>query len=131
GDVQTVRLRRQRQGSTVAPVMSIDALLEKFLAPAIDFRHQLHQIPELMYEEFETAKAIRSQLDRAGISYVAGVERAPPATIAWLGDTAHPCVALRADIDALPILERTGLSYASRHEGRMHACGHDGHSAGL
>jgi amidohydrolase len=48
-----------------------------------------------------------------------------------IGDPAKPCIALRADIDALPIVEQTGLPYASTHPGRMHACGHDGHTATL
>jgi len=91
------------------------------------FRHQLHQVPELGYEEFKTAALIREKLDALGIEYTAGVPNAPTATIAMIGDPAKPCVALRADIDALPIKEQTGFAYASTHEGRMHACGHDGH----
>jgi amidohydrolase len=85
----------------------------------------------LGYQEFKTAAAIRGELDRLGIAYVAGVDAAPTATIAWIGDPSKPCVALRADIDALPITEQTGLPYASTHAGRMHACGHDGHMATL
>src|SRR5205823_10183137 len=103
----------------------------KFTPAAIDLRHRLHRIPELMFEEHETAAMIRAELDRIGIDYVAGVPDAPTATIALIGDPNKPCVALRADIDALPIEERTGLPYASTHPGRMHACGHDGHSATL
>src|SRR6266545_858881 len=89
----------------------VSALLERQLPAAIDLRHRLHQIPELMYEEFDTAATLRAELDRLGIEYVAGVQGAPTATIATLGDPSKPCIALRA--------------------GRMHACGHDGHSAGL
>ena len=103
----------------------------KVLPAAIDLRHRLHQIPELLFEEYLTATAIRAELDRIGIQHVAGVENAPTATIAWIGDTSKPCIALRADIDALPIEERTNLPYASKHPGRMHACGHDGHAATL
>ncbi len=101
------------------------------VATAIDLRHRLHQIPELGYAEHKTAEVIRGELTRLGIEFVAGVPEAPTATIAWIGDPSKPCVALRADIDALPITERTGLSYASTHPGRMHACGHDGHTATL
>jgi len=102
------------------------------ILPAMaDFRHRLHQIPELLYEEFQTAAAIRAELEQLGIAYIIGPANAPTATIAVLGDPKKPCVALRADIDALPITEATGLPYASRHPGRMHACGHDGHSATL
>lgn len=97
----------------------------------VNLRHALHQIPELCYQEYKTAAAVRAELDRLGISHIDGVTGAPTATIAWLGDTSKPCIALRADIDALPILEATGLAYASTHEGAMHACGHDGHTATL
>ncbi len=106
-------------------------LIADVLPAAVDLRHRLHRIPELLYEEHKTAALIRAELDRVGLEYVAGVEHAPTATIAWVGDTSKPCIALRADIDALPITEKTGLPYASTHPGRMHACGHDGHSATL
>ena len=111
--------------------MSVAFSIESRLREVVELRHRLHQIPELGYEEFETAGTIRSELDRLGIAHVDGVPDAPTATIAWLGDPHKPCVALRADIDALPIVERTGLSYASTHNGLMHACGHDGHTATL
>lgn len=97
----------------------------------ITLRHRLHQVPELGYEEFETAKIIRSELDALGIAYTAGVPDAPTATVAVIGDTGKPCVALRADIDGLPIVEATGLAYASTYPGKMHACGHDGHTTTL
>src|SRR5205807_4128146 len=77
------------------------------------------------------AAMVRAELDALGIRYIAGVEAAPTATVAIIGDTSKPCIALRADIDALPITERTGLAYASTHPGLMHACGHDGHTATL
>src|SRR5687768_15694124 len=97
----------------------------------VDLRHRLHRIPELGFEEFRTAETIRAELDRLGIAYVPGVPDAPTATIATIGDTSKPCIALRADIDALPIMEKTGVPYASQTPGRMHACGHDGHTATL
>jgi amidohydrolase len=109
----------------------IDALLEKASRRAVEVRHRLHQIPELQYEEFQTAASIRAELDVIGLPHVDGVAGAPTATIAWFGDTGKPCVALRADIDALPITEQTNFPYASMHPGRMHACGHDGHTATL
>ncbi len=105
--------------------------VDDVFALAVNLRHRLHQIPELCYEERETAAAIRRELDGLGIVYQAGVQGAPTATIAVLGDDRKPCIAFRADIDGLPIAERTGLPYASVHAGRMHACGHDGHAAGL
>lgn len=111
--------------------MIVAAHIEKSLPRVINLRHRLHQIPELGYEEFKTAAMLRAELDSLNIPHIDGVPDAPTATIAWLGDTHKPCIALRADIDALPIVERSGVSYASTHEGRMHACGHDGHSATL
>src|SRR5882724_5930367 len=111
--------------------MTLAPFIEPSLPRALALRHRLHQIPEIAYEEFETAAAIRAELDALGIAHVDGVPDAPTATIAWIGDPAKPCVALRADIDALPILERTALPYASTRPGMMHACGHDGHTATL
>jgi amidohydrolase len=107
--------------------MEFQSLIDNQLPALADLRQRLHRIPELGYEEFKTAAVIRDELDTLGLKYVAGVEAAPTATVAWMGDLSRPCVALRADIDALPIVERTGLPYASTHPGRMHACGHDGH----
>ena len=111
--------------------MTIESLIEKQLPGSIQIRHGLHRIPELGYQEFKTATAIRAELSRLGISFVEGVANAPTATVAWVGDVHKPCIALRADIDALPILEQTGAAYASTHPGMMHACGHDGHTATL
>src|SRR6187549_3481231 len=111
--------------------MSTEASAERAALHAVDVRHRLHQIPELGYEEFKTAALIRAELDTLGIAHVDGIADAPTATVAWIGDTSKPCIALRADIDALPITEQTKLPYASTHPGRMHACGHDGHTATL
>jgi amidohydrolase len=106
-------------------------IVEPVLERVVDLRHRLHRIPEIGFEEFRTAETIRAELDRIGIEYVPGIPDAPTATIARIGDPSKPCVALRADIDALPILEKTGLPYSSETAGMMHACGHDGHTATL
>ncbi|MBM4000222.1 MAG: amidohydrolase [Planctomycetes bacterium] len=93
-----------------------------------DARRALHQCPELMYQEFETSEIIRSRLDELGIAY-----RHPVATTgicAWVG-RGEPCVALRADIDGLPITEDADVPFRSRNRGKMHACGHDAHAAML
>lgn len=94
-------------------------------------RRELHRIPELCYEEYDTATTIRAELSRLGLDFSVGPDSAPTATVAVVGDMRKPCVMLRADIDALPITEKTGLEYASTHDGKMHACGHDGHTANL
>src|SRR5688572_484840 len=111
--------------------MKLAECITRQLPHTTDLRHRLHRIPELAFEEHKTAQTIRTELDHLNIPYVAGVAGAETATIAWIGDTRKPCVALRADIDALPIDEQTGCEYCSTHPGCMHACGHDGHSATL
>ncbi|MEC0369362.1 amidohydrolase [Paenibacillus chibensis] len=99
---------------------------EKF----VQIRRHLHQYPELSNEEFETTKAIRGWLAEAGIRIVeAGLATGVIAEVG--GVRPGPVIAIRADIDALPVQEETGLSYASRIPGKMHACGHDFHTASL
>jgi amidohydrolase len=114
--------------------MSIASIQESHLMQAADFavgvRHRLHQIPELAYQEFKTTELIRQTLRQLGIEPI-DVPGVSTGTVAMIGDARLPCVALRADIDALPITEATGLPYASQHAGKMHACGHDGHAANL
>ncbi len=101
---------------------------------AAEIRHDLHRHPELGYEEHRTAGVIRAKLDEIGVRHVDGLAGGT-GTIAWIPATtepdAAPTIALRADIDALPIIEETGKPYASSVEGLMHACGHDGHTANL
>ncbi|MDU4695411.1 MAG: M20 peptidase aminoacylase family protein [Paenibacillus sp.] len=96
----------------------------------VEIRRELHRYPELSNEEFETTHRIRSWLEEAGIRIL----DVPLATglIAEVGGVQEgPVIALRADIDALPIQEETGLPFASANPGKMHACGHDFHTAAL
>jgi amidohydrolase len=111
--------------------MDCALLSKKHLPKAIEHRHLLHQIPELSYEEFKTAAFIRQELRNLRLPFAADIPSVPTATVTHIGNPAKPCIALRADIDALPITELTALPYASTHPGRMHACGHDGHIATL
>lgn len=102
--------------------------LAEILPGIIEFRHTLHRIPEMAGAEFETSRAIRERL--AGLD----LEVLPPFlgtdVVAILhGRGPGRNVTLRADIDALRLNEETGVPHASCHEGRMHACGHDGHAA--
>lgn len=96
----------------------------------VDFRRDLHQHPELSWQEVRTADRICEFLDDLGIRYRRGV--AKTGIVADLpGMSDGPVIALRADMDALPILEETELPFKSKHEGIMHACGHDGHTSML
>ncbi len=93
-------------------------------------RRDIHQHPELKYEESRTSEIVRQVLENLGYQVQTGI--AGTGVVGLLeGKQPGPCIAFRADMDALPILEKTGLSYASKHEGKMHACGHDGHTATL
>ena len=95
---------------------------------AVEFRRHLHRNPELSFEEVQTAQYIEQCLDEAGISHSRIAETGVLAKIEGNGDLTRAIV-LRADIDALPVEEQTGLEYASEHKGIMHACGHDIHAA--
>lgn len=97
---------------------------------AIEFRRELHRHPELSFEEVQTAEYIEQRLDEAGIPHSRIAATGVLAKIEGTGDLRR-AVVLRADIDALPIDEQTGLEYASEHKGVMHACGHDIHAAVL
>ena len=100
------------------------------MVTAVEFRRHLHLHPELSFNEVQTAKYIEQCLDEAGISHSRIAKTGVLAKIEGKGDLSRAIV-LRADIDALPIEEQTGLEYASQNEGVMHACGHDMHAAVL
>ena len=98
------------------------------------WRRSLHQHPELSFEEHRTSKVVAEALQHEGIEYRSvagtGVLARIEGTKACVGRERDALV-LRADMDALPIAEATGLEFASVHKGVMHACGHDGHIAML
>ncbi|MBE0344201.1 amidohydrolase, partial [Paenibacillus sp. 28ISP30-2] len=96
----------------------------------VNIRRHLHQNPELSNEVVETTAYIRRLLEEQNITILDVPLRT--GLVAEIGGQQEgPIVALRADIDALPIQEETGLPYASLHPGKMHACGHDFHTASL
>ena len=93
-----------------------------------EIRHYIHQHPELSGQEYQTTAFLKGRLEGLGIRVLeSGLKTG---LIAEIG-TGHPVVALRADIDALPIVEQTGLPYQSQNPGVMHACGHDFHQTSL
>lgn len=97
------------------------------------WRRHLHEIPELDFDLFETSKFVEERLRSFGITDITtGVAKTGlVAVIKGKTDTKGRVIGLRADMDALPIEEATGLDYASKTSGKMHACGHDGHTAML
>jgi amidohydrolase len=93
----------------------------------VALRRQLHQHPELAFEEHETAKAVAGFLSRLGVKYKSGVGKTGIVALIE-GAKPGPTIGIRADMDALPIHEETGLPFASKLPGKMHACGHDVHT---
>ena len=127
----------------VAKAMGVEAVTAQLRLHAaeiepyvIEKRRYFHAHPELSGQEAETAKYLAAELDAlgvgcrlvAGIGIIATIRGGAPDAYDSAGSPRR-CVALRADIDALPVLEQTGAPYASQNEGVMHACGHDCHMA--
>lgn len=107
----------------------LQSIIKSMLPDLVAIRHDLHQHPELGYEEKRTSGVVCRELAAAGVEHVPGL--ASTGVLGHLPGAADKAIGLRADMDALPILEQTDLPYASRHEGCMHACGHDGHTTML
>ncbi len=92
----------------------------------INLRRELHSVPELGFSEFKTSEIIKRELKKENIDFEENVAKTGVRAIIR-GGKKGKCVLLRADMDALPIEEKTEVSYKSTHEGVMHACGHDAH----
>ena len=109
--------------------MNIRSEIKDIEKNIIDWRRDFHQYPELGFDEHRTSKIIGETLKEMGL--------APKMNVGKTGVTADltfgegPTIALRADMDALPMQEASGLDFSSKHDGVMHACGHDGHMAML
>jgi hippurate hydrolase len=111
-------------------VQHLKSRIEKILPHMVKVRHAIHQNPEIALKEFDTSALIRRHLGNAGIDILKPFLETDVVAMVK-GKKPGRNVTLRADIDALPLLEKTGLSYASKRRGTMHACGHDGHTAML
>jgi len=109
----------------------IKSLSGECLQEVIDIRRHFHRNPELSFKEFETASFIISKLEEYGIPYEDKVAETGIVALIKGNDPDSKTVALRADMDALPIVEQNQNDYCSANEGVMHACGHDAHMACL
>jgi amidohydrolase len=107
---------------------AVDLVPQKLRAQLLELRRSIHQEPELAFQEKRTAEKLEKALNAVGVAKVERV--AETGVVARIPGTERgaPVTAIRGDIDALPINEETGLPYASRHDGVMHACGHDVHA---
>jgi amidohydrolase len=116
----------------------IATAITKIEPRCIDWRRQIHQYPELANNEFKTSKLVAAHLKKLGLEVKEGIAKTGVVGI-LRGAKPGPCIALRADMDALPVIERATLSFASKEKtiyngqevGVMHACGHDTHVAML
>lgn len=111
--------------------MEMKELVTKYRDYVRDIRREFHQCPELSMQEVETTTRIAKKLDEMGIPYEIDTEKNTGLVGIIQGAHEGKAVALRADIDALPVTEATGLPFASKNVGKMHACGHDNHMAML
>ncbi|MCS6984857.1 MAG: M20 family metallopeptidase [Leptospiraceae bacterium] len=102
------------------------AIAPKLVEEAQRWRHEIHRHPELAFEEFRTAEFISQKLSSFGLKVETGIGKT--GVVGFL-ERGSKTIALRCDMDALPVQEENKLPYKSQVEGKMHACGHDGHTA--
>lgn len=103
--------------------------IEKLEHELITLRRDFHSHPELGYQEFLTSKKICGYLTALGLEEIQTITKTGVSAILKGTKGKGKTILLRADMDALPVKEMTGVSYASQNKGVMHACGHDGHMA--
>jgi amidohydrolase len=111
--------------------MNLSEFQYKYQSQLIEWRRHLHANPELSWEEINTTNFIESELRKIGIINIIKPLKTGLIAIIESDVKSEKCVALRADIDALPILEQNDLEFKSKNDGVMHACGHDVHSTCL
>lgn len=116
--------------TTAISNQQIKSIIAEELSDLIAIRHDLHSHPELGYQERRTSEIVRSNLKKSGIKFVSDLAGGT-GVLGHLPGQADKAIALRADMDALPILEESDLPYRSVMDGVMHACGHDGHTTML
>ena len=112
--------------------MNIKQKIEQITPAMIEWRHSIHEKPEVAYQEKDTSDFISKKLNEFGIEVHQGIGKTGiVGIIKGKNSNSKKTIGIRADMDALPMTEKTNLPYASKNEGSMHACGHDGHSTML
>ena len=109
----------------------IKSLAENYFQETVEIRRHLHTYPELSFKEYKTSKYIQQKLTSYGIPFKSGLVETGVVGLIKGKNPNSKCIALRADIDALPIQELNDSYYTSKNKGVMHACGHDVHTASL
>ncbi|MBT3213040.1 MAG: amidohydrolase [Deltaproteobacteria bacterium] len=109
--------------------MTVIKEIKQFHDEMTEWRRDIHQHPELKFEEFRTADLVAAKLEEFGIEIHRGLAKTGVVGTIRNGD--GPSIGLRADMDALPLEEKNTFKHASSNPGKMHACGHDGHTAML
>lgn len=113
-------------------IEQIKTLSAKYFPRVIELRRQIHANPELSWEEFETSRLVGEELRKMeGMEVKTGIAKNGVIGILKGKHPDSKCIALRADMDALPIHEQNTVAYCSKNEGKMHACGHDVHTSNL
>ena len=109
-------------------MVKLKELVQKYKEQIVGIRRELHQIPEPAYMEKKTSAAVADHLKKARLEVRTGIARYGVVGLLSTGRPG-PTLMIRADMDALPVEEQTGLLFSSTHAGAMHACGHDAHMA--
>ena len=109
-------------------MVDIRQLVSEHQELIINTRRDLHRIPEIGFSEEKTSAYVAEYLNREGLEVQTGIAKYGVVGLLETGQPG-PTLMIRADMDALPLTEDTGLAFASTHEGVMHACGHDAHMA--
>lgn len=110
---------------------SFETLVSTYLAEFISIREHIHSHPELSFQEYETARFVAEKLTSWNINHTTGIAGTGIVALIEGQDSSSRIIALRGDMDALPILEKNEVEYKSQNEGVMHACGHDVHTTCL
>lgn len=120
----------QRQFEMTKNTNTVADYINSYLPEMMELRHKIHANPEIGFEEQSTSALVASYLEKWGYKVSTGIGGTGVIGTLKVGQGSKT-LGLRADMDALPIMEMTGLPYASKNQGKMHACGHDGHTTTL